>query len=214
MGKKLISFSLWGNEDLYNLGALQNIPEAREYYPGWTCRFYVHEKSPVLEKLRSEAVEVVVAPQPTNPWEPLFWRFAPISEPGIDYVIFRDCDSRLNGREAAAVNAWIESGKNVHVMKDQDGHRGSIIMGGMWGIRGGSVSNINEMMQEWFSKRPVNSKGDDLSFLEEVLWPLVKDSALVHGKTSRTGPAIPFPQHPPLKSPQEYVGQVIWPWKD
>jgi hypothetical protein len=216
MAKKIISFSLWGDEDLYNLGALQNIPVAQEHYPGWICRFYVHEKIPVLGNLRSESVEVVVMPDPVNPWEPLFWRFAPVSEPDVEYAIFRDCDSRLNGKEAAAVNAWIASGKNMHVMKDHDSHRGSLIMGGMWGIRGGVIPDINKMMCEWFIKQPVNSKGDDQLFLEKVLWPLVKDSVLIHGKSSRAGPGTPFPPHTPLKSEKsgEYIGQVVWPWKD
>ncbi|HPC77997.1 MAG TPA: hypothetical protein PK811_06665, partial [bacterium] len=44
----------------------------------------------------------------------------------------RDTDSRLNPREADAVEEWIESGKSFHIMRDHPQHNVPIC-GGMWG---------------------------------------------------------------------------------
>ena len=41
--KKIISFSLWGDNTRYLFGAIQNIELAKIYYPDWICRFYINE---------------------------------------------------------------------------------------------------------------------------------------------------------------------------
>jgi hypothetical protein len=41
--KKIISYSLWGDLPLYTVGAISNAKQAKEIYPGWICRFYIHE---------------------------------------------------------------------------------------------------------------------------------------------------------------------------
>ena len=38
--KKIISFSLWGNNKGYYDGAVKNILLAQKIYPDWICRFY------------------------------------------------------------------------------------------------------------------------------------------------------------------------------
>ena len=40
-GKKVISFSLWGNEPRYCMGAIKNAKIAQKIFKDWTCRFYV-----------------------------------------------------------------------------------------------------------------------------------------------------------------------------
>ena len=47
----------------------------------------------------------------------------------------RDLDSRLTGREAAAVTDWLENtDRPFHIMRDNPNH-GTEILGGMWGAR-------------------------------------------------------------------------------
>ena len=41
--KNIISFSLWGDDAKYWVGALRNIELARKLYPGWQIRFYIDE---------------------------------------------------------------------------------------------------------------------------------------------------------------------------
>ena len=37
--KKIIAFSLWGDQPKYTVGAIKNADLAKEIYPDWTCRF-------------------------------------------------------------------------------------------------------------------------------------------------------------------------------
>jgi hypothetical protein len=207
MGKKLISFSLWGDGDLYNKGAVANAHVARDIYPDWKCRFYVHYKSPALEDLVHANSEVVVMPDAPG-WAPSLWRIYAAGDPDADWIIFRDCDSRLNSKEAAAVSEWTSSGLSAHLMKDTPNHTNSTIMAGMWGIRGGIFPKISSMVDEWVSGQKIFSYGADQTFLETIIWPLIKESVMAHGLDSVTGPGRPFPPHKRIEY-GEYVGQVI-----
>lgn len=208
MGKKIISFSLWGNIDLYNKGALQNVDEAKEIYPDWICRFYVHDKSPVIDQLRAKQCEVIPVAAGIS-WTPLFWRFNAASDPEADFIIFRDCDSRVNWREAGAVEEWIKTDKIIHLMKDYPPpHATETILAGMWGLRGHVIMNMGELINDWISKSNINNKYVDQDFLRFVIWPMCKHSVLNHGVNSPSGEAIPFPPHKPMKY-GEYVGGVI-----
>ena len=52
--KKVISFSLWGNDRKYTIGAIENAKLAKEHYPGWTCRYYIGKSVPedITEQLK------------------------------------------------------------------------------------------------------------------------------------------------------------------
>ena len=39
---KVLSFSLWGNNPTYNIGAIKNAELAKQYYPNFECWFYIH----------------------------------------------------------------------------------------------------------------------------------------------------------------------------
>ena len=47
--KKVISFSLWGNNPTYNIGAIKNAELAKEFYPDFECWFYIHEETVPFE---------------------------------------------------------------------------------------------------------------------------------------------------------------------
>lgn len=40
MIKKIIAFSLWGDNPKYTVGAIKNAKLTSEIYPGWISRFY------------------------------------------------------------------------------------------------------------------------------------------------------------------------------
>jgi hypothetical protein len=210
MGKKIIAFSLWGKHRVYNYGAIANVEEAKIVYPDWKCRFYVSDKSPILLKLKQLDCEVVPLKIETA-WKPLFWRFEAASDKDIDYVIFRDCDSRVNWREEGAVREWITSGKKAHIMKDWPApHATETILAGMWGLRGGVISNMPQLIKQWCTSASLINKYVDQDFLRTIIWPKIKDSVMNHGVDSPSGKAKPFPKHKPMRH-GEYVGQVIQP---
>jgi len=170
MSKKIISFSLWGDIPMYNVGAIRNAELVSQMYPdGWIARFYIGSDVPqkTIDAIKElPATEIVDMSGTPNDWQGMFWRFYAINlEEDIDYVIFRDTDSRLSHREYMAVKEWISSGKTIHIMRDHPYHS-EPIMGGMWGCKPKElievinkdiykehgipeVDNIQEVIKNW-----------------------------------------------------------------
>jgi hypothetical protein len=197
----VISMSLWGDDDLYLQGALENARLAKEIYPGWTMRVYCAADVSVIEELRALDVDVRVVP-PASDHAGLFWRLLPVAEEGLDYVIVRDADSRLNVREKAAVDAWIASGLPFHLMRDHFNHRDFFLMG-MSGFRGGSIPDMADRIARFADHA---AKHDDTNLLSGELWPFMRDRCLVHSSVPRPLGGEPFPPHPPFDG---FVGEVI-----
>ena len=63
-GRKIIAFSLWGNDPCYFYGALRNAELCAEVYPGWVCRFYCDRSLPVniLNRLQQLGSQVYLMP--------------------------------------------------------------------------------------------------------------------------------------------------------
>jgi hypothetical protein len=197
---KVIAFSLWGDNTRYTLGALQNASLAKMVYPGWVCRFYVGQSTPriIVDMLKEfDNVEIVEMEEDGN-WTGMFWRFLAASDPNIEVLIVRDCDSRLWFREKEAVDEWLVSDKDFHIMRDNHQH-GVPILGGMWGVRHKILYNIEEMIKDY-------SKGDfwqvDQNFLREVIFPIVSDQAFIHDEFFGGNP------YPTPRDENHFVGQA------
>ena len=44
--KKIISFTVWGDNPIYTIGALKNADLAKDIYPNWICRYYLGSSTP------------------------------------------------------------------------------------------------------------------------------------------------------------------------
>lgn len=209
VGDRLIVFTLWGQHPRYNRGAVENTQLARHFYPGWECRFYVASDAPALATLRKKPyVEVVeMAPPLGEGWYALFWRLLPCSEPGVERLIFRECDSRLSDREAQAVKAWEQSDRPLHAIRDIAYHDWPAIPSGLWGMKTGAVPDLHERLWSWmrFNWNPSWGKHhvSDERFLAERIWSPLKEKFLVHGFGG-----LPFPPHTPLEFGQ-FCGQQL-----
>ena len=199
--KRLISFSLWGDNPTYTIGAVKNADLAREVYPGWICRFYLGKSVPmgIVKDLKDrENTEIFIMNEPGN-WAGMFWRFYPASESDVDVMISRDTDSRLSAREREAVEEWLDSDKDFHIMRDHPYHA-TEILGGMWGVRGQILSDMKQLIHDYV-------KGDfwqvDQNFLKEKVYPIVMNNACVHDEFFDKKP---FPK--PRKE-DRFVGQAF-----
>jgi hypothetical protein len=199
--KKIISFSLWGLNPVYNVGAVKNAELAKIIYPDWVCRYYYGESTSkeTIDKLTTFDNVELINMGVEGDWTGMFWRFYPSSENDVDVVIVRDCDSRLNQREKDAVDEWLKSDKGFHIMRDHPAH-GTEILGGMWGSKKGVVNNMKELIDDYI-------KGDfwqvDQNFLREKIYPSVKDNSMVHDE---------FFEHKPFpteREPKRFVGQAF-----
>ena len=204
---KLVTFSLWGDDPKYCVGAIRNAELMRSIYPGWMARFYVGQSVPsdVIKELRYHTDQIVEMPEPGD-WTGMFWRFYPASEDDVSVFISRDCDSRITEREMLAVNKWLLGPKLIHVMRDHPEHS-TPMMGGMWGAKQNALPNLREQIEEYI-------RGDfwqvDQNFLREIVWPANYHKVLVHDDWNR----FPQAETKPFPTPREaedFVGSIIGP---
>ncbi|MGN7074038.1 tetratricopeptide repeat protein, partial [Neisseria sp. P0001.S004] len=87
---------------------------------------------------RNNGAEVIKVGAPLDNWPGTMWRFLAINDPEVEYVIFRDADSIICYRDAAAVSEWIKSGTLFHTIRDSGSHT-ALILAGMWGAKAGAV---------------------------------------------------------------------------
>lgn len=197
--KRIISFSLWGENPIYWAGALENIQLAKVLYPGWVCRFYVDATSPLslIRTIKDADCEMILM-EPAEEFAGLFWRFYAAED--ADIMICRDTDSRLSYREVWAVNEWLNSDKHFHIMRDHPHHHTSIL-GGMWGAR--NMEGITDLIKGFPYKE---LKGTDQLFLAEHIYPQVKEFAMIHDSYNLYSDGIAFPTE---RIGEEFVGSVF-----
>jgi hypothetical protein len=172
----VISFSLWGDNPKYTIGAIKNAELIDTIYPGWIGRFYCGKSVPIdiIEILKTYTNVEVIEMEENGDWSGMFWRFYACED--SDVMISRDTDSRLNLREKNAVDEWLNSDKDFHIMRDHPYHN-ALILGGMWGVRNGILKNIVDLIKNY-------NKGDfwqvDQNFLREQIYPIVVNTSFVH----------------------------------
>jgi hypothetical protein len=205
--KNIISYSLWGDHPMYWFGALKNIELAEKYFPEWICRFYIDNKckKELIDTIKGNNVEVVLVDSDNN-WKGMFWRFWASGDPEIDIFLSRDCDSRLSDREFNAINEWLNSDKDFHIMRDHPYHTVPIL-GGMFGCRNGILRELNiiEKIKSWTQ---FDKKGCDQDFLGQIIYSLIKDRAIEHSEFNLKfgGEIRPFPS---VRNNYEFVGDVF-----
>lgn len=195
--KKIISFSLWGDNQLYIVGAIKNAILAQQIYPEWTCRFYIDAiayKDPNIKYIEILKNTEIFLVDIIGDWTFNIKRFLPLCE-DIDYFISRDCDSRLSTREKEAVDEWINSGKTFHIMKDHPFQFNYPILAGMFGSRKISL-NIN-----YFNDTINQGHFSDQIFLQKYIYPIVKNDCLIHDSINNTGKNFSTERHK-----KEFIG--------
>ena len=174
---KVISYCLWGNDDLYCKGALKNIELAKIFYPEFICRFYVaKDLNKSLIKQLDKNAEVVVSDQIGSP-QMMMDRFLPIGE-DVNIFLSRDTDSRIGIREQYAVNEWILSNAKLHTIHDHPEHNVPML-GGMWGLKNKKI-DIQKLIYEFKnSSNFQDKKGVDQFFLWDYIYPLFLKSEIM-----------------------------------
>ena len=179
MGKKIISFSLYGKSPDYTLGAVANARHVNKAYPGWICRFYVSDDVPrnIISRLKDYDTEIINMGQYLR-HEAKFWRFFAAVDPEVDIVLFRDSDSRFTKCELLMVNEWLASGKKFHVMRT--GYYPRPVLAGLWGVRG-NIPNWKEQPEtiQMAIKTGTVRIGDE-KFIHDNLYPQMKGNVFVH----------------------------------
>lgn len=201
--KKTINFSLWGDNPKYTIGAIKNAELANLIYPDWICRFYCGKSVPnkIVDELKKFKNVEIVLMEEEGDWTGMFWRFYACED--SDVMISRDTDSRLNLREKFAVDEWLKSDKDFHIMRDHPYHT-ALILGGMWGCRNGILKDIKSLIDEYV-------KGDfwqvDQNFLRDKIYPLISSNSFVHDSYFNIEPNRK--KFPIERFNKEFVGDVF-----
>lgn len=210
-----VSFSLFGPNPKYHVGAIRNAEQITRFYPGFIPLFFVGPGVPVMCLAKLEKLGAKISDQdvskvvgfPNTIANGKIWRCLGIEEPQADIVLVRDVDSRFSDRETRAVQQWLKSDKLFHVMRDYSGHN-TTIQAGMWGWKKelGTLGMRDSLLKWTQSSKEVS----DQHFLHEVIWPKVKHSVMQHDSFSRDKypGAIPFPDGDKSVS-GSFVGEVI-----
>ncbi len=217
--KNIIVYSLWGNKPIYWIGAQKNIELAKKFYPGWICRFYIDENcdESLIKKLEGDNVEIILMKNSDYNYknlserfnhQGLFWRFLSLADSSVDYVLSRDCDSRISKREAEAVSEWLSSGKKFHIMRDHPYHSVPILAG-MWGCKREILHNIEDLLKFWSTyQRKGVFHAEDQDFLGQIVYSIVKDDVLEHSEFNIkfTSEIKSFPDK---RKNYEFIGDVF-----
>ena len=178
---RVISFSLYGNNPKYTIGAIKNSELKEIFFPDWEMRVYHNDSVPdsTLEQLESNGVVLVNTGVDQGVCNAM-WRFAPASE-NIECFISRDCDSRLFERDAVAVQEWLESDRCFHIIRDHPGGHAWEISAGMWGARGCFIENIQDKINQYIQTSSwVSDRAVDQRFLQEIIYPQAVTSLFLH----------------------------------
>lgn len=218
--KRIISFSVYGDNPKYTNAALKNLDLQPEIYPDWICRFYVDDKVPaeIISEMESKGAEVIRKGKAKGHLA-MFWRFEPLKDETIERFIVRDSDSRLNPREASAVQEWVESGKEFHIMRDHPQH-GAKICGGMWGATSNFIKKESKIFdseiesyirsipfQNIYSDRGAYFNTDQ-PWLWKYIWPKIINSHIAHIKDLPNLRFIGNERLFPIENPDgSFVGQ-------
>ena len=89
-------------------------------------------------------------------------------------------DAKLSEREKYAVDDWMESGKNFHIIRDSPGHK-RLVMGGLWGCRSNAIPMMASLISSWSDF----NYGDDQLFLSSQIYPLIQHDVLIHSDFDR-----------------------------
>ena len=198
---KIISYSLWGTDLKYLVGAQRNADLIDEIYPGWVGRFYIAETTPysfIADLESRENCQVIIKPG-MGDWKSMYWRFEPAGESNVDVMISRDTDSRINLREKTAVDEWLASDKGFHIMRDHPWHNFPVL-GGMWGAKKGVLPDMKDLINNFAQE---DKYGTDYEFFASLMAARIKDNCMIHDEFFGSRP---FPVE---RQNYEFVGQVF-----
>jgi hypothetical protein len=208
--KRVFSFSLWGNNSTYCLGAVKNAETIKQKFPDFECWFYIHSDSvpnTTIEQLNSMSnVKLILKSGDLNVIKPMMWRFEAIDDSEVEIMMSRDTDTRIWEREFVAVNEWLQSDKLFHIMRDHP-HHGDAVLGGMFGTKKINevpswIELINNVVQD-------GNRQYDQSFLRDFIYPHIKDNSIIHASFHRWEPhSKPFPIS--YNNEFNFVGEYVY----
>jgi hypothetical protein len=205
--KQAISFSLYGSDIRYCVGAIKNAIIAQQILDEeYDLIFFVGQSVPswVISTLRLfPNVQIIQTDAPEDHTAKL-WRFL-ACELDYDFVAFRDADARLSLRELKAHEEFIESGLDAHIMKDHPIGHNYPINAGMFTVRSALFKDIRTLIE---SAEISDYYTQDQDFLRNLIYPRIQFSCFVHDEFYETGVEGKSIRKPYLLEPVNQVSHI------
>ena len=210
--KRVITFSLWGNNQTYNIGAIINAKQAKDLYPDFECWFYIHkdtvpqETIDSLKSLSNTKIIFKTGDLMNENCKPRMWRFEAIDEHDVEIMMPRDADTRILHREVLAVNEWLQSDKVFHIMRDHP-HHSFHILAGMFGTK--KIPQIPSWTNIINSYNKIDNRMYDQNFLKDLIYPLIKNNSIIHASFNKFEP---HSKNFPIKYTNQlrFVGEYVY----
>lgn len=174
--EKLFAFSLYGNNPIYVNGSINNAKLIPELFGSeWKVRFYVRDVTlETIDSLKKYNAEVIDMTKSDIKNGRLF-RFLSIKKDNL--VMIRDCDSIVTVREKMMVNEFLNSGKQLHIIRDHPNHK-EHMMACSFGFNKSGI-DMSELIYKSGLKDNTNYIMDQV-FLAKHVYPLFKKMMLIH----------------------------------
>ena len=188
--KQVISYSLYGKDLRFMVGAIKNAQLAQVFFPGFIVRFYVGASVPTWVRSTLwlfDNVEMVDVDLPENSLARM-WRFKAICDPTVDVVLSRDCDARLSLREAEAHQEFLDSGFGFHIIRDHPTGHGYLISAGMFACR---TKDLHFFQKIWDETPLRDTYMQDQEFMAHQIYPHVASNCLIHDEYYNYMPTPP-----------------------
>lgn len=208
--KKVLTFSLWGDNPMYTIGSIKNAKLAQIYYPDFECWFYIHKESvpqDIIDKLLELSnVKIIFKYGDLNTVKPLMWRFEAIDDTDVEIMMSRDTDTRILLREKLAVDDWINSNKIFHIMRDHP-HHNTDILGGMFGTRKiHTIESWCKLMDNYIQK---DNRDYDQTFLSHYIYPCIINDCIIHASfCKKEHNCLDFPIN--YDTSRNFVGEYVY----
>jgi hypothetical protein len=177
--KQVISYSLYGQQMKFLVGAIKNAQLAQRFFPDFTVRFYVGNSVPTWCRSTLELfpnVEIIPVDEAENSLARL-WRFRAIFDPKVDVVLSRDADARLGIREAMAHQEFLDSPYDFHIIRDHPTGHGYLISAGMFACKTKNMGFFKTLLDQTTLR---DTYMQDQEFLSNAIYPNIMEKSLVH----------------------------------
>ena len=176
---KIISFSLWGDTEIYNYGMVENALVAKEKLPEF--KIYVYYNNTILPKILDilKKLDNVVLIRVNNTEKSAintFWRFKPCFYSN-SIVNIRDCDSLINERDIFVINNFINSKFDISSVKDHPAHLKYAFIAGGWGCKNGILKKYTDYFNNYGINK-LNIRGIDQDFLIQIYYENINNIEL------------------------------------
>lgn len=147
--KKIISYTLFGNDSKYYVGAIKNFLINKELLPDWETIIYYHPEMIKIDEINNlntlgirtiDVSNFIIGDKQSKEFA-FFWRFLAFLDNNI--TIVRDLDSRISDREIIYINRWLDNNKDYFIIRDHPWH--SPVPSGLFGIKGKKIEFENHL---------------------------------------------------------------------